>query len=151
MSVSRSVIKNIFFRWGQYGISAVVSFVMLPFLLHKLGDSIYGLWILIGSFTGYLGLLDMGIGMSLVKYISEFTAKKDHKSLGRFIASSFFLYSFIGFYLSAHCGYFYYSFPQIFQCHRYIYYDRTDCYFYSRITNRFGIPIRNLWRSIKGP
>jgi O-antigen/teichoic acid export membrane protein len=31
--------------------------VIAPFLIHRLGESIYGLWILIAALTGYFGLL----------------------------------------------------------------------------------------------
>jgi hypothetical protein len=33
---------------------------MSPFIVHHLGTSAYGMWVLVGSLTGYLGLLNLG-------------------------------------------------------------------------------------------
>ena len=44
--------------------SLLVGFVVTPFLVQRLGQSTYGLWIVISSLTGYFAVLDLGIGSS---------------------------------------------------------------------------------------
>ena len=39
----------------------VAGFVTTPFLVRRLGDTNYGLWIVIASFTSYFGMLDLGV------------------------------------------------------------------------------------------
>lgn len=62
-------------------VNVLIALALSPFIVHTLGDASYGVWILIGSLTGYLGVLDLGVRTSIVKYISEFLAKKDDESL----------------------------------------------------------------------
>jgi O-antigen/teichoic acid export membrane protein len=54
--------------------SAIVTAVLTPFLLHRLGASEYGIWVLALSLTfssGYLALADLGLGEAAVKFIAE--------------------------------------------------------------------------------
>ncbi len=96
MSLRARILKNISVRWLGYFLSAVISIFLFPFVIHKLGDSIYGVWVLVSSLTGYLGLLDLGIGISVVKYVSEFLGKKDTRKIREIVSGAFLLYSFIG-------------------------------------------------------
>ena len=49
---------------------------MLPFLLKALGGTTYGLWILIGSLTGYFGLLDLGVRGALCRQLAFHSARR---------------------------------------------------------------------------
>lgn len=51
-------------------VSLVVTFVMTPVYIHELGDYDYGIWQVIMSVIGYLGLIDLGLQPT----ISRFTA-----------------------------------------------------------------------------
>jgi O-antigen/teichoic acid export membrane protein len=68
----------------------------MPFTIHKLGDSLYGIWILIFSLIGYGSLLDFGIRTSIVKYVAQFNSKKDQKNLNQLLNTSLFIYTIIG-------------------------------------------------------
>lgn len=49
--------------WNIAGMAVgiLAGFVVAPFLVRRLGETSYGLWIPIGSLTGYFGLLDLGV------------------------------------------------------------------------------------------
>jgi len=54
--------------------SAVVTAILTPFLLHRLGAEQYGLWLLALGLTfssGYLALADIGLPEAAVKFIAE--------------------------------------------------------------------------------
>ncbi len=55
--VLRSTVAN----WTAFAVAAVVGFMLSPFIVHRLGNSAYGTWALLGSLVGYLGLLDFGV------------------------------------------------------------------------------------------
>jgi O-antigen/teichoic acid export membrane protein len=76
--------------------NVVVGILLSPFILHRLGDSAFGIWVLIFSITGYYGLFDLGIRSSIVRYVSKFKATNDHESLGKLINTSLFSYSCVG-------------------------------------------------------
>lgn len=48
----------------------LVGLLYTPLMLRFLGRSEYGLYALIGSFVGYLSVLDMGLGNTIIRYIS---------------------------------------------------------------------------------
>jgi O-antigen/teichoic acid export membrane protein len=77
-------------------VSAAIGFFMMPFLVHRLGDTLYGIWILIISVTGYGALLDFGIRSSIIKYVAQYHAVNDHVRLNRVFNTSLFVYSLIG-------------------------------------------------------
>jgi O-antigen/teichoic acid export membrane protein len=64
--------------------------------LHRLGDTAFGIWVLVFSITGYYGLFDLGIGSSIVRYVSKFTATGEREELAKLINTSLFTYSCIG-------------------------------------------------------
>jgi len=92
----RQIIKNIGSNWFALGINIVVGLFLSPFILHRLGDSAFGIWVLIFSLTGYYGLFDLGIRSSIVRYVSKFTATQDHEDLAKLVNTSVFTYSCIG-------------------------------------------------------
>ena len=64
--------------------------------MHRLGDTAFGIWVLILSITGYYGLFDLGIASSIIRYVSKFTATGEHEELAKLINTSLFTYSCIG-------------------------------------------------------
>jgi O-antigen/teichoic acid export membrane protein len=93
MSLKIEAIKNISSSWLGLGVTIVVGFFLSPFILHKLGDAAFGLWVLIFSVTGYYGLFDLGIRSSIIRYVSKFTATGRREDLGRVINTSLFSYA----------------------------------------------------------
>lgn len=92
MRASVQIIRNVLANWGSTFMGMVVGFLMMPFLVHQLGDAKYGIWVLIINFTGYLGLLDFGVGGSVVKYVAEFKARNDKEGLNEICSTAFYFY-----------------------------------------------------------
>src|SRR6266550_4207157 len=90
------IIKNVSSSWFSLGVNILVGIFLSPFILHRLGDTAYGIWILIFSVTGYYGLFDLGIRSSVIRYVATFTATNDQESLARLISTSLAAYSAIG-------------------------------------------------------
>ncbi len=55
-----------------------IGFLLTPFIVHALGLQQYGMWAVVGSLAGYLGLLDFGLGSAFVKFLSEFIEQGHH-------------------------------------------------------------------------
>ncbi len=81
MSLKRRVIRNIFSNWVAYSISIIVTFFVSPFVVHTLGNAGYGIWVLVGSLSGYLGLLDFGLRPTIVKFVSKYKALGDDRKI----------------------------------------------------------------------
>jgi O-antigen/teichoic acid export membrane protein len=95
MSLILQAVKNVSATWLGLLVHAVVGFFLSPFILHRLGDEAFSLWILIFAFTGYYGLLDLGIRSSIVKYTAKFVATKDADQLSRFLSTSLGFYGVV--------------------------------------------------------
>lgn len=65
---------------------------MSPFMVHNLGDETYGLWVLVISLTGYMGLLDLGLKVAVVRYVSRFTAMGDIQGLNSIFSTGMAIY-----------------------------------------------------------
>src|ERR1035441_1766465 len=92
----RQIIKNVSTSWFSLGVNVVLGLALSPFIVHRLGDTAFGIWVLILSITGYYGLFDLGIGSSVIRFVSKFTATGEHEELAKVINTSLFTYSCIG-------------------------------------------------------
>jgi len=89
-------------RWGavlsyvNIILTVLVGLLYTPLMLRLLGQSEYGLYSLIGSVIGYLGVLDMGLGNTLVRYTAknrvDGTPQREAEMNGLFLM----IYSVIG-------------------------------------------------------
>lgn len=76
-------------------------FALTPFILHRLGQSDYGLWLLAGSVIAYGSLFDFGITGALTKYVAEFQAHDNLQEMKRIIVTALAIYSVLGLALVA--------------------------------------------------
>ncbi|MGC1606029.1 MAG: oligosaccharide flippase family protein [Candidatus Acidiferrum sp.] len=81
---ARSVLSN----WMTYFLSGAVSFFLSPFIVRHLGNSAYGVWVLLVSMTGYLGFLDLGIRGAVTRYVAKFHSERDHDKSSRTVSSA---------------------------------------------------------------
>jgi len=92
----RQILKNVGSSWSALAINVAVGIFLSPFILHRLGDAAFGVWVLIFSVTGYYGLFDLGIRSSVVRYVSKYTATDDREKLAQFVNTALFTYSCLG-------------------------------------------------------
>ena len=91
----RDIIRNLGSSWFALGLNVVVGVFLSPYILHRLGDEAFGLWILIFSVTGYYGLFDLGIRSSIVRYIAKYSATDSLDELYRLVNTAMCGYSII--------------------------------------------------------
>jgi O-antigen/teichoic acid export membrane protein len=87
----RTVLRNIFSNWIGYIVTSVVSFLLAPYVVHRLGNTGYGVWTLILSLTGYFGLLDLGIRSSVGRFVARYVAREDSENVNRTINTAIML------------------------------------------------------------
>jgi len=99
--VSFKHIKNVAGSWFGLITNMAVGFLLTPFILHRLGNTALGLWVLMTSFTGYYGLLDLGIRNAIVQYVARYQATKETSELAKVVSTGFFTYGCIAFVATA--------------------------------------------------
>ncbi len=92
----KQILKNVGSSWSALAINVIVGIFLSPFILHRLGDAAFGIWVLIFSVTGYYGLFDLGIRSSIIRYVSKYTATDDRSKLTGFVNTALFTYAGIG-------------------------------------------------------
>ena len=95
-SSQRRLLFNIASNYAGKVYSLAVWFFLTPFIIHRLGASDYGLWVLVGSVAAYGALLEFGIANAITKYVAEFLARGEPEQAGRLIATALWLYIGLG-------------------------------------------------------
>jgi O-antigen/teichoic acid export membrane protein len=96
MSSKQRVARNIVWNCAGTGVEAVAGFLIAPFLIHHLGDTTYGLWIVLGSLTSYFGLLDLGVRGSVGRYVAYHQAAHDQRALNETLSTALALLAAVG-------------------------------------------------------
>ena len=86
------LVRNVLSNWTGLVLNMAVAFFMSPFLVRSLGDVWYGLWVLIRSTTGYMGMLDAGVRVAVVKFVARADANGDSAELNRTVSTAYFLF-----------------------------------------------------------
>lgn len=95
-SIFRQVLINTLSNYGGKIVTLGIWFFLTPFILNRLGQSVYGMWIIVGSLVSYGSVLDFGIGNAITKYVAEYHARGDFEQARSLIATSLRLYTIVG-------------------------------------------------------
>ena len=82
--------SNIISGWASIAVVAISSIVLTPLILNNLGKEIYGLWLLIFNFLGYLYLADFGITNAIIRLYAKYNVD-ENKDLSKLISTSYFM------------------------------------------------------------
>jgi O-antigen/teichoic acid export membrane protein len=89
-------LANVIFGQLSTLVSMVGSLVVTPAVLHGLGDSGYGGWLLINSFIGYMRFLDLGATMGTVKLAAGAYERGDTDDLASALNTSAAIFMAVG-------------------------------------------------------
>lgn len=73
----------------------MIAIILTPYILSKIGNEEYGIWVLISAVVGYVGVLDFGFGTSFVKYVAEYDARGDHVGVNGVLSAGLIFYGII--------------------------------------------------------
>jgi O-antigen/teichoic acid export membrane protein len=88
--------RNVSTRYLAIAAEMVIGLVMLPFNLAHLGAAQYGLWVLLGSVTIHLSILDLGYGGGIIKFMAQYRARRDARALNEIASTMFFVFAAMG-------------------------------------------------------
>jgi O-antigen/teichoic acid export membrane protein len=91
-------------RVNTFVVAVVVALFLMPFVVHRLGDRAYGLWLLLGTFVGYCGLLDLGLSGAVTRYAAAALGRDDRAECNRVFNTALFLYGCLGAIALIACG-----------------------------------------------
>ena len=91
-SNAQKLVKGTTARTVSFLLNAVVSFLLMPLIVHSLGNEMYGLWAVVGSFLGFYGLFDFGLSSAVQRYLSKALGKNDTNKANVIINTAFFVF-----------------------------------------------------------
>src|SRR5687768_6405582 len=95
-SPTKLIFQNVSVNYLVTGTELLIGIFMLPFNVAHLGQSAYGLWILVASVTIYFSMFDMGYGVAQVKFAAKYRAQGDTTALNEIASTMFCLFSGVG-------------------------------------------------------
>jgi len=72
----------------------IVGFLLMPFLVSHLTEKWYGLWLLVGSITGFFTLLTLGLSSAVQRFLSYEISTKNYVEYRKTISSSIVVFGF---------------------------------------------------------
>jgi O-antigen/teichoic acid export membrane protein len=81
---------NVFSNYGALAVTAVSAIVVTPLLLHHLGRSAFGVWVLASTVVAYLELFELGFGGATTKLVAEDAHVRPEQAV-RMINTTFFV------------------------------------------------------------
>jgi O-antigen/teichoic acid export membrane protein len=68
------------------GASNVAGILLTPLMLRSFETEEYGLYAMLGALAGYIGLLDLGLGPTTLRYLARYRAENDQEGGARFFS-----------------------------------------------------------------
>src|ERR1043166_8475811 len=96
ISQAKLIFQNVSVNYLVTGVELLIGIFMLPFNVRHLGQSAYGLWVLVASVTVYFSMLDMGYGVARVRFAAKYRAQGDTRALNEIASTMFCVFSGIG-------------------------------------------------------
>jgi O-antigen/teichoic acid export membrane protein len=85
-------LKNVSASWLGLGATFLAGFFLTPVVLRHVGDTAFGIWILLTTVTGYYGLLDLGLRTATIRFVARSAELNDRAELNQVVSTSFFFY-----------------------------------------------------------
>lgn len=89
-------LRNALSNWAAFVVVALVGFFLSPFIVNKLGGASYGVWSLLVSLVGYLGLLDFGVRGAVTRFVARHHAERDDAKSSAIVSAAVVLFGGLG-------------------------------------------------------
>lgn len=88
------IFKNLLANGAGFVVEAVIAFCMLPYIINRVGEAAYGIWAVILSLSGYMGILNLGLRPAINKYVAQYNALGKKERILELIHCSLVTYFF---------------------------------------------------------
>lgn len=93
LTLSTKIIRNVFSSGIRAFLLIPVPFVMTPLILRKIGSAGYGTWAILVALNNLTSLADLGMVGAVSKYVAEYYAHRDFRSLNRLLNTGLAIFS----------------------------------------------------------
>lgn len=82
------MVRSVLWNWTAMILIGGTSILLTPFMIHTLGDSQYGVWVLVGAVLDYCGLVDFGMRAALHRFVGRFLGTGDAQALSATVSTA---------------------------------------------------------------
>lgn len=108
------IVRNITSSWAVLLVNTLLSFVLAPIVVNRLGSVYYGLWALLMQLTGYLWLFDFGVRDSVIKYVAQYHTSGERGKLEATVRTAISVYALVSLAVLAVVGCLVAALPYVF-------------------------------------
>lgn len=84
----RHLLRNTLWNYIGFAVNLAVNVVLFPLAIARMGDASTGVWLLIGSVSGYMGLLQLGLTPAMAQFAAAHIARRDDEKLGQTVSTA---------------------------------------------------------------
>ena len=88
MSVTRRTGLSIVANWAALLSSFLITYFLSPFVVNRLGPAGYGTWVVLGSLTSYMALMDLGMRGAITRFVARHHASQDHNAASEAVSAA---------------------------------------------------------------
>ncbi|MHC4463858.1 MAG: lipopolysaccharide biosynthesis protein [Planctomycetota bacterium] len=91
-----SLVISALSNWAPLAVNIVIAFLLTPYLIDHLGTKNFGIWALGGAFLGYSGLLRLGVGAGIMRYVPFYIGRNNQKAASEIISTALCMFLLVG-------------------------------------------------------
>ena len=88
MSVTRRTGLSIVANWAALLSGFLITYFLSPFVVNRLGPAGYGTWVVLGSLTSYMALMDLGMRGAITRFVARYHASADHHAASEAVSAA---------------------------------------------------------------
>ena len=88
--------RNTLAQSSSFALGYLFSFLLAPLMIARLGLDAFGVWAVTGAFATYAGLLDLGVGRSLSRFIAVFDAQGNDRKIAECVGLGMLIVLLVG-------------------------------------------------------
>lgn len=92
----RQLVHNVMSLYVVRAVSVLAAIGLFPYIASNVSATEFGIWLLIGSIGVLIATSDLGMGTSVVRYLSDALARGDTTEAGRVIVSTVVFFAALG-------------------------------------------------------
>ncbi|HEV3440808.1 MAG TPA: oligosaccharide flippase family protein [Gemmata sp.] len=96
MNKKTAIKRNMIWNTAGLIVEVVTGFILMPFLIARLGDSTYGVWLVLGALTSWFGLLELGTRGAVGRQIALHHAAGDQRAVDQTLSGGVAVLLFAG-------------------------------------------------------
>lgn len=91
-----SLKRNAFWSILSNTINILLLFILTPIITNGLGDTGYGIYVILATIGGALSIMNLGLGEATLRYVAFYHARADKVGVNRTFNSTLWLYTLLG-------------------------------------------------------